>query len=132
MAGDTATERAPAEERRWCGGMTVLGGTARVTGGPDHGTDRGGGRRPPAETTGMVAHRVAVKRAGCVGAWVVQRRAASGPRTIDSAMDGSGDGEAARWLVLARPVVLDGAVGESWRARLRARGLRRAGGEEGR
>ncbi len=61
-AGDAATERAPAEESRRCRGKTVSGGTARVTSGSDHETDRGAGRRPPAEATGMVVHRRAVKR----------------------------------------------------------------------
>jgi hypothetical protein len=81
MAGDAATARAPAEEelvapaeerRRWCG-KTVSGGTARVTSGSDHETHRGSGR-PPAEATGMVAHRMAVKRGlrrGVVGAEAV-------------------------------------------------------------
>jgi hypothetical protein len=41
--------------------MTVLGETTRVTSDSDHETDRGDGR-PPAEATGMVAHRMAVKR----------------------------------------------------------------------
>ena len=61
MAGEAATARAPAEGRRRCGVKTVSGGTARVTRGSDHETHRGGGR-PPAEATGMVAHRMAVKR----------------------------------------------------------------------
>ncbi len=55
---------------------------------------------------------MAVKR-GLRRGMMGRRRAASGPRTIDPAIEGSGEGEAVRWLVLKRPVELDGVVGES-------------------